>query len=145
MNRHGPAEDDGDAWRRARDRWEYSHVLRAVLASAAGFLGYGTPSLATLCERILGVRLAQGDRLTDWTRRPLHVEQRLYAAADVEHLLELHDILVARLEPMGRLSWATDECEERRLRELGVRRSTALPARLTSSMLNRRKPLHSTV
>jgi hypothetical protein len=35
MKRQGPAEDDGDAWRRARDRWEYSHVLRAVLTSAA--------------------------------------------------------------------------------------------------------------
>ena len=47
---------------------------------------------------------------------PLHADQRIYAAADVEHLLALHDVLVARLEPMGRLTWATDECEERRLR-----------------------------
>ena len=83
---------------------------------AAGFIGMGAPSLASLVERLLDVRLTKGDRLTDWTRRPLHVEQRVYAAADVEHLLALHDILVARLEPMGRLSWATDECEERRLR-----------------------------
>jgi len=83
---------------------------------AAGFIGLGSPSLASLVERLLDVRLTKGDRLTDWTRRPLHVEQRLYAAADVEHLLALHDILVARLEPMGRLTWATDECEERRLR-----------------------------
>jgi anthrone oxygenase-like protein len=35
MNRHGPAEDDGDAWQRARDQWEYSHAVRAVLASVA--------------------------------------------------------------------------------------------------------------
>jgi ribonuclease D len=83
---------------------------------AAGFIGMGAPSLASLVERLLDVRLTKGDRLTDWTRRPLTVEQRLYAAADVEHLLEVHDILVARLEPMGRLTWATDECEERRLR-----------------------------
>ena len=76
----------------------------------------GAPSLASLVERLLDVRLTKGDRLTDWTRRPLHVEQRVYAAADVEYLLELHDVLVARLEPMGRLEWATDECEERRLR-----------------------------
>ena len=62
------------------------------------------------------MRLTKGDRLTDWTRRPLHAEQRIYAAADVEYLLALHDVLVARLEPMGRLEWATDECEERRLR-----------------------------
>jgi ribonuclease D len=83
---------------------------------AAGFIGMGAPSLASLVERLLEVRLTKGDRLTDWTRRPLHVEQRVYAAADVEFLIELHDLLVARLEPMGRLEWATDECEERRLR-----------------------------
>ena len=76
----------------------------------------GTPSLAALVEKLLGTRLTKGDRLTDWTRRPLHVDQRVYAAADVEYLLALHDVLVARLEPMGRLEWATDECEERRQR-----------------------------
>ena len=42
---------------------------------AAGFIGLGTPSLAALVERLLGVRLAKGDRLTDWTRRPLRAEQ----------------------------------------------------------------------
>lgn len=83
---------------------------------AAGFIGLGTPSLASLVERLLGVRLAKGDRLTDWTRRPLKAEQTVYAAADVEHLLALHDELVSRLEAMGRLEWATDECAERRAR-----------------------------
>jgi ribonuclease D len=83
---------------------------------AAGFIGMGAPSLASLVERLLDVRLTKGDRLTDWTRRPLSVDQRLYAAADVEYLLALQDVLVARLEPMGRIDWATDECEERRLR-----------------------------
>jgi Domain of unknown function (DUF1772) len=36
MKRRGPREDDGeDVWKRARTRWEYSHVVRAVLAAAA--------------------------------------------------------------------------------------------------------------
>lgn len=83
---------------------------------AAGFIGMGTPSLAATVERLLGARLTKGDRLTDWTRRPLRVEQRAYAAADVEHLLPLYDALGQRLEAMGRLEWATDECEERRQR-----------------------------
>lgn len=83
---------------------------------AAGFIGMGAPSLQSLVERLLGVKLAKGDRLTDWTRRPLKYDQKLYAAADVEHLLALYDVLVARLDPMGRLDWATDECEERRAR-----------------------------
>src|SRR4029079_18578471 len=83
---------------------------------AAGFIGLGSPSLASLVERLLDVRLTKGDRLTDWTRRPLRSEQRAYAAAEVDHLIALHGVLVAPLEPMGRLSWARDECEERRLR-----------------------------
>jgi ribonuclease D len=83
---------------------------------AAGFIGMGTPSLAATVEKLLGTRLAKGDRLTDWTRRPLSVEQRVYAAADVEYLLALHDELVRRLNAVGRLEWATDECEERRQR-----------------------------
>ena len=74
---------------------------------AAGFIGLGAPSLASLVERLLGIKLAKGDRLTDWTRRPLKSDQKVYAAADVEHLLAIHDMLVARLEPIGRLEWAT--------------------------------------
>ena len=36
MNRNRPSDDDSaDMWKRARDRWEYSHVLRAVLAAIA--------------------------------------------------------------------------------------------------------------
>jgi ribonuclease D len=83
---------------------------------AAGFIGMGTPSLAATVEKLLGTRLTKGDRLTDWTRRPLSADQRVYAAADVEHLLPLHDELVHRLDAVGRLEWATDECEERRQR-----------------------------
>jgi ribonuclease D len=83
---------------------------------AAGFVGLGAPSLVSLVERLLGARLGKGDRLTDWTRRPLSAEQRVYAAADVEYLLALHDAETARLEAAGRLDWALDECEERRKR-----------------------------
>jgi hypothetical protein len=44
---------------------------------ASGFIGMGAPSLASLAERLLGVKLAKGDRLTDWTRRPLKAEQKV--------------------------------------------------------------------
>jgi ribonuclease D len=84
---------------------------------AAGFLGMGAPSLAVLVERILGVKLAKGDRLTDWTIRPLRTEQHRYAASDVEHLLTLRDALNERLDAVGRLQWALDECETRRCRD----------------------------
>ncbi|HET9730755.1 MAG TPA: ribonuclease D [Acidimicrobiia bacterium] len=83
---------------------------------AAGFVGLGTPSLASVVERMVDKRLTKGDRLTDWTRRPLRPEQKTYAAADVEYLLPVHEQLVRRLETAGRLQWALDECEERRVR-----------------------------
>ena len=84
---------------------------------AAGFLGMGAPSLGVLVERMLGLKLAKGDRLTDWTTRPLRDEQQQYAVADVEHLLALRDVLVERLVDEGRLQWALDECETRLQRD----------------------------
>jgi len=83
---------------------------------AAGFIGYGTPSLASLMQGELRVTVPKGDRLTDWLRRPLTEDQRTYAASDVAHLLELQDKLVAQLEKNGRIGWAVAACEELRLK-----------------------------
>ncbi|MGD9995840.1 MAG: ribonuclease D [Ilumatobacteraceae bacterium] len=87
---------------------------------AAGFTGYSTPSLLSLLQSELSVVASKGDRLTDWLRRPLTPEQQDYAAGDVAHLLELHDILTAELLSLGRLDWALDACEELRTRPTGA-------------------------
>jgi ribonuclease D len=86
---------------------------------AAGFLGFTTPSLASLAERVLGVDLPKASRLTDWLRRPLGDDQQIYAAADVDHLLELTRLIRDELDAVGRLSWAEEECEELRTRGWG--------------------------
>jgi ribonuclease D len=86
---------------------------------AAGFVGYSSPALTNLLSSELSIRLPKGDRLTDWLIRPLSDEQRAYAASDVAHLLELREKLVAKLEEVGRLEWAFDECEEQRTRPVG--------------------------
>jgi ribonuclease D len=78
---------------------------------AAGFLGFSTPSLATLLDRVLGVPLPKGDRLTDWLRRPLSDGQLDYAVADVAWLLALTDALVAELDATGRRVWVEEELE----------------------------------
>jgi ribonuclease D len=83
---------------------------------AAGFVGYGTPSLVSLLQGEIGVSPPKGDRLTDWLRRPLSDSQCQYAAVDVEYLLELHERLVAQLAQAERLGWAEDACEELRTR-----------------------------
>ena len=88
---------------------------------AAGFVGYSTPSLSTLTEGELGIHLPKGDRLTDWLARPLGAGQLDYAAADVAHLLEIHDRLTAELAARGRLDLALDECEAARVRNRGPR------------------------
>ncbi len=83
---------------------------------AAGFVGYGTPSLASLLQGEIGVTPAKGDRLTDWLRRPLSDSQRQYAAVDVEYLLPVFDRLADQLLRLDRLAWAEEACEELRMR-----------------------------
>ena len=103
-----------------------THAVGAIPARlfdtqvAAGFVGYGTPSLSSLLQGELGITPAKGDRLTDWLRRPLTEAQRTYAAADVASLLELHDRLVAELAALGRLGWVEEACEELRTRPTGA-------------------------
>ena len=76
----------------------------------AGFVGLGAgQGLATLLERVLGVKLDKGERYTDWSRRPLSAAQLEYGAADVAHLLELADELARRAEELGRTEWVAEE------------------------------------
>lgn len=75
----------------------------------AGFLGIASGSLANLLDRYLDIHLAKGDRLTDWLRRPLSNDQLVYAAGDVDNLLQLTDIIQSELAELGRLEWAFEE------------------------------------
>ena len=88
---------------------------------ACGFLGMSTPSLASVHDRFLGLRLAKGDRLTDWLQRPLTDAQLEYAAGDVANLLEIRSRIVTELDRRGRLEWAIEECEISRQRNRGQR------------------------
>lgn len=87
---------------------------------AAAFIGLGFAALGRLVTSIVGATLAKGDRLTDWTRRPLDESQIAYAAADVEHLLVLHGRLCERAQESGTLAWVEQECEQMRTRQLGA-------------------------
>lgn len=102
------ADQDLEAFRRA------CGVLPSQIFDTqivANFAGFSTPSLTSLVERIVGVKLPKGDRMTDWTRRPLTEGQRVYAASDVEHLATIRDHLCADLTARGRLEWALAECD----------------------------------
>jgi len=86
---------------------------------SAGFLGFSTPSLASLVQGEFKVLLPKADRLTDWLRRPLTKDQIAYAASDVEYLFEMHSRFTQRLVERGRQTWAADACEDLRLRQNG--------------------------
>ncbi|HXQ28437.1 MAG TPA: ribonuclease D [Gemmatimonadales bacterium] len=76
---------------------------------AAQLAGEPALGLAALLEKYAGVRLAKEFQKADWSRRPLTDAMLEYAADDTRHLLGLRDRLSARLEELGRLSWAAEE------------------------------------
>jgi len=86
---------------------------------AAGFIGYSTPSLASLVQSRLKVSLSKGDRLTDWMRRPLTKSQSEYARSDVAYLEQLYLSIQERLSELGRTEWVAEACEELRQRPWG--------------------------
>lgn len=79
---------------------------------AAGFTGLAAQrSYDSLLSDLLGVKLAKSASFTRWDSRPLTDEQTSYAREDVVHLLALAEQLEARLQRLGRLQWALQECE----------------------------------
>ncbi len=79
---------------------------------AAGFAGLGAQSsYESLLAEILDLRVAKTASFTRWDARPLSTEQLAYAREDVVHLLELAGELERRLEGLGRLQWAREECD----------------------------------
>ncbi|MFT4188979.1 MAG: ribonuclease D [Aeromicrobium sp.] len=67
--------------------------------------------LATLVEHFLGRSLAKEHSAADWSTRPLPEPWLVYAALDVEVLIELRDLLEVELEKAGKLAWAREEFE----------------------------------
>ena len=76
---------------------------------AARLLGYPRVALGTMIEEMLGVRLLKEHSASDWSKRPLPEEWLIYAALDVELLIELRDRLASRLAETGKWAWAEQE------------------------------------
>jgi ribonuclease D len=76
---------------------------------AGRLAGFERVGLGAMVERVLGLRLEKGHSAADWSRRPLPEPWLLYAALDVEVLLELRDALEAELTDQGKLAWAHEE------------------------------------
>ncbi len=76
---------------------------------AARLLGYPRVALGTMIEELLGVRLLKEHSASDWSSRPLPEEWLIYAALDVELLIELRDRLAAELVEADKREWAEQE------------------------------------
>jgi ribonuclease D len=76
---------------------------------AGRLLNYPRVGLAVLVEELLGYTMRKEHSAVDWSRRPLPDSWLLYAALDVEMLLELRDVLAAQLEAAGKAEWARQE------------------------------------
>jgi ribonuclease D len=67
--------------------------------------------LAALVEHYLGLSLAKEFSAADWSTRPLPEPWLVYAALDVEVLVELRDLIDADLQRAGKREWAAEEFE----------------------------------
>ena len=84
---------------------------------AGRLAGFERVGLGAMVERVLGLRLEKGHSAADWSTRPLPDSWLVYAALDVEVLLELRDALEDELSSQGKLELAHEEFE-------AVRRAT---------------------
>jgi ribonuclease D len=78
---------------------------------AARLAGLPRVGLGPVVESLLGWSLQKGHSAADWSTRPLPEEWLVYAALDVEVLVELRDTLAAILEEQGKTEWARQEFE----------------------------------
>ncbi|MDT4917274.1 MAG: ribonuclease [Pseudonocardiales bacterium] len=82
---------------------------------AGRLLGDERVALGTMVERHLGVALEKVHSAADWSTRPLPYDWLVYAALDVELLVDLRDVLGDELDRAGKAEWAEQEFEAVRL------------------------------
>lgn len=76
---------------------------------AGRIAGFPRVGLGALTESLLNIRLAKEHSAVDWSQRPLHHDWLLYAALDVDVLLDLKDEIVRELIAREKLEWAIQE------------------------------------
>ncbi|MCZ2839720.1 ribonuclease D [Modestobacter sp. VKM Ac-2985] len=76
---------------------------------AARLAGLPRVGLGAVVESLLGLSLQKGHSAADWSTRPLPADWLVYAALDVEVLVELRDALAEILAEQGKTEWARQE------------------------------------
>lgn len=78
---------------------------------AARLAGLPRVGLGAVVESLLGLSLQKGHSAADWSTRPLPEDWLVYAALDVEVLVEVRDELARILDEQGKTEWARQEFE----------------------------------
>jgi ribonuclease D len=76
---------------------------------AGRLLGYPKVGLASLVSEVLGYKMRKEHSAADWSTRPLPGPWLVYAALDVEMLIELRNEIEAELRREGKWEWAEQE------------------------------------
>ena len=84
---------------------------------AARLLGFERVGLGAVVEQLLGLHLAKEHSAADWSTRPLPTPWLVYAALDVELLVDVRDHEARLLDEAGKTDLAAQEFEATRTRE----------------------------
>ncbi len=87
--------------------WHVNNIFDTRIA--AQLLGIKAFGLAALLEQFFDVKLDKKHQRADWSLRPLTRGMLDYAAQDTRYLLDLRDMLKAKLDKLGRAEWAREE------------------------------------
>ncbi|MBC7980787.1 MAG: HRDC domain-containing protein [Armatimonadetes bacterium] len=92
---------------------EFGNLPETVYDTQIGarLLGVKKFGLGDLVEHYFNIILLKSSQKADWGKRPLSEKMIDYALNDVRYLLEMGDIIVARLKEKGRYEWFTESCE----------------------------------
>jgi len=96
--------------------------------------------LGALTESLLNLRLAKEHSAVDWSIRPLHHDWLIYAALDVDVLLDLKDEIVRVLIERKKLEWAIEESNAALATSLTPSAGRKEPWRRTSGIHQVKRP-----
>lgn len=95
---------------------DYLNILPSKIFDtqvAAALLGFGDQiGYANLVKEILDIDVNKDQSRTDWSKRPLTLEQRLYAANDVRYLGPLYIHLSSILNQKKRMDWLIEDFQK---------------------------------
>jgi len=84
------------------------HIFDTQIGAA--LLGYQPQiGIKKLLKDELNIEINKAETRSDWSKRPLNLEQIQYALEDVNHLLHLHNVLEKKLRARKRYRWALED------------------------------------